>query len=148
VPLLPRSLRIELLDGGVALSRGFAQRRNKSFGGAGLWSWSLMSRRKHVEPIPRRIALAARTDQVLTGIGSTPAARDNVVDGGLIGSDVATEKGGAAAPVTPLVCIQPQDRTSGQLVSGCLFYMGLTFSQGVEAGVKKPSLWRLGCGGV
>jgi hypothetical protein len=84
VPLLPRSLRIELLDGGVALSRGLAQRRNQVFGAAGLWSWSLMTRRKQVSAIAIIVALPASADTVFDGIGATAAARDFMVDSGLI----------------------------------------------------------------
>jgi hypothetical protein len=88
-----------------------------------------MPRRKHVVTISFRIARATRTDKIVDGVGATAAARDDVVDGGLIGGGVVTEKCGAAAPVTFFVCVEPQDRTSGQLVSGCFFYMGLPFSQ-------------------
>lgn len=44
VPLVPRSLSIQLLDCGVALSGSLDQRRNKVFGRADLWGWSLMPR--------------------------------------------------------------------------------------------------------
>jgi len=105
-----------------------------------------MPRRKHVSAIALIVALPASADTVFDGVGAAAAAGDDVVDGRLIGGGVITEKCGAAAPVTPLVCVQPQDRTSGQLVSGCLSYRALFQSGVVEVCVEKPSLWRLGGG--
>jgi hypothetical protein len=88
-----------------------------------------MPRAKDVSAIAVVVALAAGTDTVFDGVGTSAAARDTVVDSGLVGCDVVTEKCGAAAPVTLLVCLEPQNRTSRKLlVSGWGFHMGFTFS--------------------
>jgi hypothetical protein len=81
-------------------------------------------------------------------LGGTPriVVLDTVVDGGLIGCDIVTEKCGASAPVTLLVCLEPQDRSSGKLVSGWSFH-GFTFSQVVLSVCRNAEPWATGCGG-
>jgi hypothetical protein len=107
VPLLPRSLRIQLLDCGVALPGGLAQRRNKIFGGVGLGCWSLMPRRKDVSAISIRIAPPTGTYTIFVIVWPTAATRDDVIDGGLIGGGVVAKNRGAAAPVTSLSSVEP-----------------------------------------
>ena len=53
------------------------------------------------------VALPASADAVFDSVGSPAPARDTMVDGSLVGDDIVTEKGGASAPVTPLVFLQP-----------------------------------------
>ena len=53
------------------------------------------------------VALPASADAVFYCVGTAAAARDTVVDGGLVGGDFVTEKCDASAPVTPLVCLEP-----------------------------------------
>lgn len=107
VLLLPRSLRIQLLDCGVALSGGLAQRRNKVFGGVGLWCRSLMPRREGVSAIAILIAPPTSAYTVFVIVWPTAATRDDVIDRGLIGGGVGTEYCRTVAPVTSLVCVEP-----------------------------------------
>jgi hypothetical protein len=107
VLFLPRSLRIQLLDCGVALSGSLAQRRNKGFGGGGLGCWSLMTRREKVTAIAIVIALPTSAYTIFDGVWATAATRDDVIHGGLIGGSVVTEKRGAIAPVTSLISVKP-----------------------------------------
>ena len=63
-------------------------------------------------------------DAVFDGVGTSAAARDAVVDGGLVGCDIVREKCGAPAPVTHFVCLEPQNRSSGKLIFGWVFHLG------------------------
>lgn len=105
--LLPRSLRIQLLNCGVALSRGLAQRRDKIFGGGGLGCRALMTRREKITAIAIVIALPTSAYTVFDGVWPTAPTRDDVIHGGLIGGGVVTEKRGAITPVTSLVSVEP-----------------------------------------
>lgn len=105
--LLPSSLRIQLLDCGIALSGSLAQRSNKIFGGGGLGCRSPMSGRKNVSAITFVIALPASAYAIFDGIWAAATARNHVVDGGLIGRGVVTKTCGAIAPVTFFVSVKP-----------------------------------------
>jgi hypothetical protein len=92
------------------------------------------------------VALPTSANAILDSVGTSAATRDTVVDGGLIGCDIVTEKCGASAPVTLLVCLEPQDRSSEKLVSGWSFH-GFTFSQVVLSVCRRCPVWTTGCGG-
>ena len=81
-----------------------------------------MSRAKDVSAIAIVVALAAGTDTVFGGVGTSATARDTVVDGRLIRRDIVRDTCSAPAPMTHLVCIEPQDRSSGKLIFGSVFH--------------------------
>jgi hypothetical protein len=135
-----------MLDCGVALRGYFSQRRNQICCRTGLGGRALMPR-KHVSAITVLVTLPASADTIFDNVGASPAARDTVVDGGLIGCDIVTEKCGASAPVTLLICLEPQDRSSGKLVSGWSFH-GFAFSQVVLGVCRRCPVWATGGGGL
>ncbi len=57
-------------------------------------------------------------DAIFDGVGTSAAARDTVVDSGLVELEIATEKRGASASVILLVGLEPQNRTSRQSSAG------------------------------
>jgi len=81
-----------------------------------------MTRANVVSAIAIVVALAAGADAVFDGVGTSATTRDTVVDGRLIRRDIVGETCGASAPMTHLVCIEPQDRSSGKLISGSVFH--------------------------
>jgi len=131
------SIAVEQLDGDVI-------RKHLS---AGL-GFSKADREEHVRRIVYLASMLTRHNIVVlvSVISPSAATRDTVVDGGLIGCDIVTEKCGASAPVTLLVCLEPQDRSSGKLVSGWSFH-GFTFSQVVLSVCRRCPVWTTGCGG-
>lgn len=72
------------------------------------------------------VPLPTRADAIFDGVGTSAAARDTVVDGGLAELDIAIERG-ASASGTFLVGLEPQNRTSRYRLPVEAF-IGFTFS--------------------